>query len=227
MSAAAPILDVDVISDVMCPWCYIGKRRLERALGQRAGVSVDVRWRPFQLDPTIPREGMDRAEYLNRKFGPERAKEVYARIEEAGAEEGIPFAFDKIEKSPNTIDAHRVIRWAAAGGDQQAVVEHLFAGYFVEGRDLTDPDYLVEMAAQAGLDHDIVTHLLAGDTDRDKVTEEIQLAQRMGVQGVPCFIFAGKFVLTGAQDPENLVQAIDRAEQDLKSQAGAESAATE
>ena len=226
MSAPAPVLDVDVISDIMCPWCYIGKRRLERALGQRAEISVDVRWQPFQLDPTIPREGMDRAEYLNRKFGPERAKEVYNRIKQVGAEEGIPFAFDKIKKSPNTIDAHRVIRWAAAGGDQQAAVEHLFAGYFVEGRDLTNADYLAEMAADAGLEREVVTRLLAGDADRDKIAEEVDLAKRKGVRGVPCFIFGGKYVVTGAQDPTVLVQAIDQAVSDLNSPTSAEPAAS-
>jgi len=219
MTSASPVLDIDVISDIMCPWCYIGKRRLERALAERAEIPVDVRWQPFQLDPTIPRRGMDRTEYLNRKFGPERAKEVYARIKEVGVKEGIPFAFDKIEKSPNTIDAHRVIRWAAADGDQRAAVEHLFAGYFTQGRDLTDPAYLAEVAARAGLERDVVAHLLAGDADRDKVAEEVQLAKRMGVRGVPCFVFAGKYVAMGARDPAILVQAIDRAVSDLKSQA--------
>lgn len=221
MPSLAPILDIDVISDVMCPWCYIGKRRLERALAERPDIAVDVRWRPFQLDASIPRGGMDRQEYLDRKFGPGRAKEVYAGIEAAGAAEGIPFAFDRIEKSPNTVDAHRVVRWAAAGGDQQAAVERLFAGYFTEGRDLTDPDYLAEVAVEAGLDRDIVARLLAGEADRDRVAEEVRLAQRMGVQGVPCFIFAAKYVVMGAQDPAILVQAIDQAVGDLTSQAEA------
>ena len=219
----SPVLDIDVISDVMCPWCYIGKRRLERALAERAEIPVDVRWRPFQLDSAIPREGMDRKAYLERKFGPERADEVYDAIKETGAQEGIPFAFDRIEKSPNTIDAHRVVRWAAAGGDQQAAVERLFAGYFLEGRDLTDAAFLADVAVEAGLDREIVERLLAGDADRDRVAEEVQLAQRMGVQGVPCFIFAGKYVVMGAQDPAVLVQAIDRAVHDLSAETVAES----
>jgi predicted DsbA family dithiol-disulfide isomerase len=223
MTSPAPVLDIDVISDVMCPWCYIGKRRLERALAERAEIPVDIRWRPFQLDTSIPREGMDRKEYLDRKFGPERADEVYDTIRETGAQEGIPFAFDRIEKSPNTIDAHRVVRWAAAGGDQQAAVERLFAGYFLEGRDLTDTGFLADVAVEAGLDREIVERLLAGDADRDRVAEEVQLAQRMGVQGVPCFIFAGKYVVLGAQDAAILVQAIDRAVGDLEPPTGAAS----
>ena len=227
MASPAPVLDIDVISDVMCPWCYIGKRRLERALVERSNIPVDVRWRPFQLDATIPREGMDRGEYLDRKFGPERAGEVYAAIEEAGAQEGIPFAFDRIEKAPNTVDAHRLIRWAGVSGDQQTAVENLFSGYFVDGRDLTDPDYLADVAEQAGLERDIVARLLAGDADREQVSGEVQLAQRMGVQGVPCFIFGGKYVVMGAQDPSVLVEAIDRAVSDLTSQNGAGDRKTE
>jgi predicted DsbA family dithiol-disulfide isomerase len=221
MSSLAPVLDIDVISDVMCPWCYIGKRRLERALAERAEIPVDIRWRPFQLDTSIPREGMDRKEYLDRKFGPERADGVYDTIKETGAQEGIAFAFDKIEKSPNTIDAHRVVRWAAAGGDQQSAVERLFAGYFLEGRDLTDSAFLADVAVEAGLGREIVERLLSGDADRDRVAEEVQLAQRMGVQGVPCFIFAGKYVVLGAQDAAILVKAIDQAVGDLKSQTDA------
>jgi len=221
MPSPAPVLDIDVISDVMCPWCYIGKRRLERALAERPDIAVDVRWRPFQLDTSIPREGMDRKDYLERKFGPERADEVYDAIKETGAQEGIPFAFDRIEKSPNTIDAHRVVRWAAAGGNQQVAVENLFKGYFTEGRDLTDANYLAGVAVEAGLDREIVERLLAGDADRDRISEEVQLAQRMGVQGVPCFIFAGKYVVLGAQGPAILVKAIDQAISDLKSQTGA------
>lgn len=219
MPSPAPTLVIDIISDVMCPWCYIGKRRLERALAERTDIPVDVRWRPFQLDAAIPAQGMDRKEYLKRKFGPERADEVYATIKETGIAESIPFAFEKIEKSPNTIDAHRVLRWAAAGGDQQVAVERLFAGYFVEGRDLNDVDYLVEVGEASGLERDLVERLLTGDADRDAVVEEVQFAQNMGVQGVPCFIFAGKYVVMGAQDPRVLVQAIDRAYSELTTQA--------
>ncbi|MDP2618748.1 MAG: DsbA family oxidoreductase [Hyphomicrobiales bacterium] len=219
MSSPAPILEVDIISDVMCPWCYIGKRRLERALTERTDIAVDVRWRPFQLDASIPPEGMDRKEYLDRKFGPDRADEVYASIKQAGASEGIPFAFEKIERSPNTIDAHRVVRWAASAGNQQVAVERLFAGYFIEGRDLNDSDYLAEVGEVSGLDRALVDRLLAGDADRDEVAKEVHLAQRMGVHGVPCFIFAAKYVVMGAQDPSVLVQAIDRAYGGLKAQA--------
>lgn len=210
--AQAPaILDIDVISDVMCPWCFIGKRKLEQALAARPDVTADVRWRPFQLDPTIPEDGIDRKTYLDKKFGPDRAKEIYQSINDAGAENGIAFDFSKIEKSPNTLNAHRVIRWAVTTGSQGKVVERLFEGYFTEGADLTDTNYLAGVAEEAGMEREVVEKLLAGDADRELVEKEIALAQRMGVQGVPCFIFANKYVVMGAQDPEILVQAIDQA----------------
>lgn len=214
MTDTPPILDIDVISDVMCPWCFIGKRRLDKAVAGRPGMPVDIRWRPFQLDPTIPPEGMDRQDYLDRKFGPDKAGTVYDQIRAAGAEEGIEFNFDAIGKAPNTLDAHRLIRWAATAGVQGAVVEELFSGYFVEGADLTDTGYLAEAAEAAGMEREIVARLLAGDADRALVEEEIALAQRMGVQGVPCFIFGGKYVVMGAQGPDVLGAAIDRAVQE-------------
>lgn len=204
-------LEIDVVSDVMCPWCYIGKRKLEAALDARPRVHADVRWRPYQLDATIPREGMDRKVYLARKFGAERASDIYRSIQEAGAQFAIPFAFDRITKSPNTLNAHRVIRWAATAGVQEAVVELLFEAYFVSGADLSDPEILADLAAEAGMEREIVARLLSGSADEDLVTQEYQMAQSMGVQGVPCFIFANKYVVMGAQDPEVLVQAIDRA----------------
>ena len=203
-------LEIDVISDVMCPWCYVGKRKLETALAQRSDVDADIRWRPYQLDPTIPRAGMDRQEYLDRKFGRERAQSFYQTIKDAGTAVGIPFAFDRIEKSPNTLDAHRVIRWSATGGVQDDVVERLFHAYFVEGADLTDKALLSDMAAAAGMDREVVERLLAGDADEDLVKREIGLAQQMGVQGVPCFILGNKYAVMGAQDPAILVQAIDQ-----------------
>ena len=147
-------VELDVVSDVMCPWCYIGKRRLEKALEQVEGTAVEVRWRPFQLDPTLPAEGKDRQQYLNEKFGgKEGAREIYQRVRQAGAAEHIPFAFDKIEKSPNTLDAHRLIRWSANGGEaaQAKMVERLFQLYFIEGANIGDHAVLSAAAAEIGM----------------------------------------------------------------------------
>jgi predicted DsbA family dithiol-disulfide isomerase len=146
-------LRIDVVSDVMCPWCFVGKRRLERALAEAADVPVEVIWRPFQLDPTLPPDGKDRRAYLEEKFGgPEQAAAIYERIREAGREEGIAFAFDRIARSPNTLDAHRLIRWAGEEGVQDAMVERLFELYFLEGADLTREATLVEAAVAAGME---------------------------------------------------------------------------
>jgi len=204
-------LSVDVVSDVMCPWCYIGKRRLEKAAAQ-AEMEIDIRWRPYQLDPTIPPEGKDRKLYLAEKFGsPEKADEIYQNVRMAGEMEGLAFAFEQIEVSPNTLDAHRLIRWAAGAGVQDAVVEKLFSAYFLEGRRIGETEVLVDIARSAGMDGDLVAELMAGDSDRQKVMEEIELARRMGVSGVPTFIVGGRYAVVGAQSPEVLLDAFTAA----------------
>lgn len=203
---------IDIVSDVMCPWCYIGKRRIEKALALCADLPVRVHWRPYQLDPTLPPEGLDRRTYLEKKFGgPEGARQIYDRIREAGASEGIDFDFEAINVSPNTIDAHRLIRWAANIGAQDAVVEALFAAYFLNGRNIGDHDVLVAIAGEAGMDTAIVRDLLASDADRDLVEREIELARSMGINGVPCFILANQYAVSGAQNPQVLAQAIRQA----------------
>lgn len=199
---------LDVISDVMCPWCYIGKRRLEGALALVPEHELAVRWRPFQLDASIPPEGMDRKAYLQRKFGDDAGGSMYERIREAGREEAIPFRFDKITRSPNTLNAHRVIRWAATAGHQDAVVEALFAAYFVEGRDIGDPQVLTDIAAAAGMDGTLTAELLATEADIDLVRREIDLAHQYGVEGVPAFILADRFIVMGAQSADLLANAI-------------------
>lgn len=200
---------IDVVSDVMCPWCYIGKRRLARALVMCGPeFEADIRWRPFQLDPTIPSEGMDRQEYLDRKFGRERAQENYKRIQEVGSIEGIPFAFDHIQKSPNTLDAHRLIRWARTGDEQETVVERLFELYFTEGADIGDHEVLIGVAREADMDADLVAEMIATDADREQVQQEIALAQQLGVEGVPTFVIANRYMLVGAQPAENLADAL-------------------
>ncbi|RAI00611.1 disulfide bond formation protein DsbA [Acuticoccus sediminis] len=207
-SAIEPI-HIDVVSDVMCPWCFIGKRRLEKALESLDDVTVRVVWRPYQLDPTLPSEGKDRQQYLTEKFGgPERADEIYARVRAAGEEEDIPFAFEKITRSPNTLNAHRLIRWAGIEGKQDALVERLFNLYFIEGANLADPAVLVTAAADAGLDSSMVGRLLATDADLAETEAEIVHAQAIGVQGVPCFILENKYAVSGAQPADVLASAI-------------------
>lgn len=221
MSRAAQTepIGIDVVSDVMCPWCLIGKRRLEKALTM-VEQPVELRWRPFQLDPTLPRGGRDRSEYLNAKFGgEERAKAIYTRIEAAGREEGIDFAFSSIAVSPNTLDAHRVIRWAASAGEgvQDRVVEALFTAFFHDGRDIGSRDVLVDIAAACGMDGAIVADLLSTDRDADVVRAEIAQARAMGVTGVPCFIIDGRHAVMGAEPAEQLARAIGEVAASIRS----------
>lgn len=205
-------ITIDVVSDTICPWCYIGKKRLDQALALRPDVEVDIRWRPFLLDPTIPPGGVDRQQYLENKFGgPERARQVYSQIEAAAASEGIEVHFDRIARTPNTIDSHRVIRWATSSGKQSDFVERLFRRYFAEGANIEDAGELVDAADTVGLDGRLVAELLASDADRGHVEKEIELAQKLGITGVPCFIFANSFGVMGAQSPETLAEALDRA----------------
>ena len=205
-------ISVDIISDVMCPWCYIGKRRFEKALKLKPDIDVDVRWRPYQLDETIPKGGVDRQEYLSKKFGgSERAKQIYQAISDAGDQEDIPFAFGKIERSPNTVDAHRLIRWAVSPGLQNEMVERLFELYFVEGGDLTDRNVLVQAAEDVGLDKALIVELIGTDADAELVTKEVHLAREMGVSGVPCFIVGNKYVVMGAEQPEVIARALEMA----------------
>lgn len=200
---------IDIVSDVVCPWCFLGKRRLEKALAMFPEQRFTVRWRPFQLDPTIPREGMPRQQYLERKFGAERLATLHDPLIAAGKAEGIPFAFDRITRSPNTLNAHRLIRWAHETGRQDEMVERLFNLYFIEGGDLGDNATLIKAAVDAGLDGALVTQLLATDADLDPVIAEINHAREIGISGVPTFIFAQRYGLSGAQPPEALRRAIE------------------
>ncbi|MFI0843241.1 DsbA family oxidoreductase [Mesorhizobium sp. IMUNJ 23232] len=202
---------VDVVSDVVCPWCYLGQKRLEKAAASLSDIDVMISWRPFQLDPTIPPGGRDRKQYMMAKFGSEeRIREIHARIEPLGEAEGIDFAFDAIKVSPNTIDAHRVIRWAASAepGVQNAVVKRLFSLYFEEGRNIGDPAVLTSAARDAGMDAAVVETMLATDADREAVETEVATASRMGITGVPCFLLENRYAVMGAQDTETLADAI-------------------
>ena len=201
---------IDIVSDAVCPWCYIGKRNLEAALADLPDIEVDIRWRPYQLDATIPPEGLERRAYMQRKFG-NRIDEIHQRLTQAGAAAGLDFAFDDIERSPNTLDAHRLIRWAASANAQDAIVERLFHDFFVAGKDIGDRNVLLDAARDCGMDPKIVGGLLDGDADKESVREEIASAQSIGVTGVPFFILDGKFALPGAQPADVLKRAIGKA----------------
>jgi predicted DsbA family dithiol-disulfide isomerase len=204
-------LTIDVVSDVVCPWCYLGQKRLDNAIAAVPDVEVSVTWRPFQLDPTIPPQGMDRKAYMRAKFGDEaRLRDAHARLEALGKDVGIDYAFDAITVSPNTLDAHRVIRWAGANSPeaQNKLVRRLFKLYFEEGADIGDRAVLAQAAREAGMDGAVVESLLAGDADREAVANEAATASRMGVTGVPCFLFEGKYAVMGAQDVSTLTDAI-------------------
>ncbi len=217
MNEGEQALTIDVVSDVVCPWCYLGKRRLALALAEAAdGGQIAVRWRPFQLDPTIPAGGMDRRAYLRNKFRDDkRLDEVHARLTAHGAEVGIAYRFDKISRAPNTLDAHRLIRWASVGGAQDRVVERLFQLYFEEGRDIGERALLVEVARECGMDAEAAAKLLADGHDVEAVRAEIAQAQSLGVTGVPFFIFASRFGVSGAQSVEVLATAIAQARASL------------
>jgi predicted DsbA family dithiol-disulfide isomerase len=195
--------------DVICPWCFIGKRRLEKALGNRAAT---VRWHPFQLNPDMPREGIDRKAYRIKKFGSwERSQQLDAQVTAAGQGEGLAFNLDRQARTPSTLEAHRVIWLAGERGVQDAVVEALFVAYFTDGHDLSDRATLAEIATGAGLERAEVDELLAGDKGLDVVRAGEEQARRLGVSGVPFFVVNGKVALSGAQPPELLWRAFEQA----------------
>ena len=204
-------LTIDVISDVICPWCYIGKRRLEEAMALARRPDVRVRWHPFQLNPQMPREGMSRRAYRTAKFGSwERSLALDAKVGEAGRGEGITFAFEKQQRTPNTLDAHRLIWLADREGVQDALVEALFRAYFTEGRDVGDRQTLLDLAAQVGLDRGLAGGVLDGRDGVKEIRLEEERARQVGVQGVPFFIINGEVPISGAQPPGAFLDAFDR-----------------
>ena len=215
-SIAAPPLTIDVISDVVCPWCFIGRRRLGTALQLLAHRERDVRplvsWHPFQLNPDLPREGIDRRAYLEAKFGGrERAAQIYESVRAAGKTAGIDFAFERILRQPNTLDAHRLISWAQARGGAEEVVECLFRAYFLEGRFVGDRAVLAAIAGEAGLSAEAAGDYLASEEGVGAITAMDERVRELGVTGVPFFIFAGRVAVSGAQEPSVLVDAMDEA----------------
>jgi predicted DsbA family dithiol-disulfide isomerase len=210
-SQRAP-LQIDVVSDVVCPWCYIGKSRLERAIELNPDIPVQVNWRPYFLNPWVPREGIDRKTYLETKFGSvDRYAGIAERVATAAAMEGLTYVLDKIARQPNTIDCHRLILWSRNEHDPGRMKQRLMELYFAEGGDLSDPKTLVAAAVECGMDGDLVKKLLASDADVDLVEREANSAREAGIEGVPCFIFGGTIVVSGAQAPDYLAGAIVRA----------------
>ena len=205
-------MQIDFISDTVCPWCFIGKRRLGRAMAMRPNIPFTVRYRPYRLDPNVPRAGVDRAAYMAARFGADgKLDDAYRAIAAEGAKENIAFDWGAIRKRPNTVDSHRLIRWAETQGVQDEVVERLFIAYFENGEDIGDIRVLADIADLCGMDGGEIADLLESDTDIALVEREDQLAHEMGVTGVPAMIFGNKIAVSGAREPDTLVMVIDKA----------------
>ena len=216
-------LPIDMISDVVCPWCFIGKRRLEKAIALKPEIPVELHFRPYFLNPWIPREGISREEYLTTKFGsPERYRGIAQRVAEAAAAEGLAYEIDGIKRQPNTLDCHRLILWAGQAGHAARMKQRLMDLYFTEGGDLTDREVLIGAAADSGLDADLVRQRLATDEDVARVEREANSAKEAGIDGVPCFILGGLLAVQGAQAPDYLAQAIERAANEYAKRVAAE-----
>ena len=219
-------LTIDVVSDVVCPWCFIGKKRLEKAIALRPDIPVEVRWHPYFLNDWVPREGISRDEYLTKKFGsPERYKSIAGRVADAAAAEGLAYNVGGIARQPNTLDCHRLILWARNAGDPGRMKQRLMELYFTEGADLTDREVLVKAAADCGMDAAVTRELLASDRDVERVTQEAEQAKEAGIDGVPCFILGGVMAVSGAQDPVYLADAMGRAVQEVAKRGTAATAA--
>ena len=210
------MIQIDLFSDVVCPWCFIGKRRLEQAIAARPEQHVAIRWRTFQLNPDMPRDGMLRQHYVEAKFGgPERADQIYSSIRDAGEAVGLPFAFEKIERAPNTVAAHRLIYWSTTQEKADPVVENLFRAYFFEGRDIGSIDVLSKIATESGLDGDTAKGFLRSEHGRTEVAAESRYAYENGITGVPCFIFNRRYAIAGAQEPEAFFPLLDLEPEDI------------
>lgn len=213
-------LQIDVISDVVCPWCYIGKKRIENALALAPDVPVELHWRPFFLNPWVPREGISREEYLTNKFGSVDAyKGIAQRVVAAANEEGLSYHPDLVKRQPNTLDCHRLIHWAEAKGTAAEMKLRLMELYFRDGGDLTDTDVLVQAAADCGLDADDVRKRLATDEDVALISALAKDASDKGISGVPTYVFAQKYAVSGAQAPEMLARAICQVSAEVNAQA--------
>lgn len=219
MSTLKP-LTIDVVSDVVCPWCYIGKKRIEQAIALAPEVPVELIYRPFFLNPWVPREGISRDEYLTKKFGsPERYKEIAGRIAETAAQEGLEYHPERVQRQPNTIDCHRLIHWASAIGQGPAMKQRLMELYFRDGGDLTDPEVLVQAAVECGLDAADIRVRLATDQDVEEVSAQAQEAADKGISGVPTYVFMHQYAVSGAQEPALIARAIRKLSAELNAEA--------
>jgi predicted DsbA family dithiol-disulfide isomerase len=219
MSALKPLI-IDIVSDVVCPWCYIGKHRIEEALKQVTDLPVEVNWRPFFLNPWVPREGISREEYLTTKFGSVEAyKGIAGRVVAAAEQEGLSYRPELVARQPNTIDCHRLIHWAEAISKAAEMKQRLMELYFRDGGDLTDINVLVQAAADCGLDAEDVRARLATDEDVALVSGDAQEAADKGISGVPTYVFAQKYAVSGAQDPQMLARAIRQVSEEINAQA--------
>lgn len=212
-------MQIDIIVDTVCPWCYVGKARFEKALRSRSIENLLIGWRPFQLNPHMPRAGKDRDSYLIEKFGSvQRAERAYRSLQKTGEKEGVDFRFDRIDRTPNTVDSHRLITFAGRSGLQNDIVDALFRGYFSLGRDIGDPETLSDIAAENGLDRAETLEYLASDLDRDTILAEDDMVRDLGVNGVPCYIIDRKYAISGAQTPEVFLQVLDLASHESAAQ---------
>lgn len=203
-------MKIDVYADIACPWCYIGEKRLEQALAMRPDLDVELQWRPFQLRPEMPKEGVPWNDFEIQKFGGhEKAQQIFARVTSVGAEDGIDFRFDKIQLAPNTLDAHRLVLFAREQGREWEGVAALFVAHFTEGRDVSDLDTLVDIGGRIGLDTSAVREYLLSRRNTDIVIESQEEAYSVGVQGVPFYVFDDQYVLSGAQPVETFLWALD------------------
>ena len=201
---------IEFYADLVCPWCYIGWRRLRRAIAERPSARPEIRWRPFQLNPDMPAAGMDRQLYLHAKFGSqERARQIYGVVEETARRDGLALNLSRIRRTPNTFDAHRLIRWGEGQGDASGMVEALFAAYFTEGSNLSDGETLTEIAVSAGFSRAAVRSLLAGSDEAATVRSTDAMARQLGLHAVPCLVFDRRFALSGAQEPSSLLPLLD------------------
>ena len=209
-------MEIDIYSDPICPWCYIGKRRLEQALERRQAHGATIRWRAFQLNPDMPVEGIERDRYLTLKFGGSaRADKLYENIRLVGETVGIDFAFDKIARTPNTLQAHRLIRYADGTPHADIMIERLFHRYFVDGGMIDRTEDLIEVAVEVGLDEAAATAYLQSDENLNEVRQEDSAARRLGIQGVPCFIVNNQYALSGAQEPEAFFPIFEMASHEM------------
>ncbi len=208
-------MHIDIISDTVCPWCYVGKRRFERALDSVHPADLTIDWRTFMLNPEMPPEGVERSGYMVRKFGTEgRVREIYERLGEAGAGEGIGFAFERIARMPRSLDSHRLIRWAAPNEHQTELVQEIFAAFFERGDDIGDVEVLAAAASGAGLDAEKARSFLLSDKGVEAILDEDREVKALGIHSVPCFVIDGHYVISGAQPAEAFLPVFELAEQE-------------